>query len=208
MSFRRRSLFVVIICALVAAALTVAIVAFAHDGSGGRRVPRFTLGQALLAVNHGDPIYLQYAGVTGAASSTDHTHHPQILSFNLSVKRTITNPGPVVGREVSPPTTTDVCMTKREDKYSAGLFNASLLGTAKDANLYLTKIGTPPYEEYMRIEIKDALISSWKWNSTGDVPTESFCLNFTKLSITFEPVGQPRQTQTWDFVANAPLPVG
>jgi type VI secretion system secreted protein Hcp len=207
-SLRRPSLFVVIASAVLAVVVAVAVIAFVHDRPGSRNRPTFTLGQALLAVNHGDPIYLQYTGVTGAASSVDHTKHTQILSFQLKVSRTITDPSPVAGRLVSPPQRTDACLTKREDKYSAGLFNASLLGTPKDAILYFTKIGVAPYEEYMRIEMQDVLISSWHWNSGGDVPTESFCLNFTKLIITFEPIGQPRQVQTWDFVANAPLPVG
>jgi type VI secretion system secreted protein Hcp len=206
LSLRRPSGWVVGFAALVAVALVVGLVAFTHDRRAGQRLPRFTLGQASLTAIHGDPIYLQYTGVTGSPSTLDHTKHVQdISSFQLNVSRPISGSGGAAGREVNPPQTTDACLTKRFDKYSAGLFGASLLGTPQDAVLYFTKAGAKPYGEYMRIEMQDALVSSWKWNSKGDSPTESFCLNFTKLIVTFEPTGQHSQSQSWDFQANAPL---
>jgi type VI protein secretion system component Hcp len=208
LTLRRPTRWVLVISALLAALLAVAVVTFGHARSGGQRLPRFTLGQALLTVDHGDPIYLQYTGVTGAPSSLNHTNHAQIFSFQLAVSRKISAGGPAVGRNAEPPQTTEACLTKRADKYSAGLFNASLLGTAKDAILYFTKNGIAPYVEYLRFEFQDTLVSSWRWNSGGNVPTESFCLNFTKLVVTFEPAGQHPQVQSWDFVTNAPLPAG
>jgi hypothetical protein len=167
------------------------------------------------AATSDDPIFMEYTSVTGPPSETSHSQHVPILSFQFAQNRTVHRGSAATERRiVDPPLVNDVCMTANQDKYTAGLFLASLSGSPQDAVLYFTKKGKQPYSEYMRIDMKDAVLTSWSWTWGGSgagganrTLKEAFCLNVTQLTVTFEPPGGSDQSASWDYFLNQPLTV-
>ena len=204
---RRSSWSLAVVAALLAVLLTAALGAFAQSGAtGNRAVQSHRVAAASFAAKAGDPIYLEYTGVTGAPSAIDHTSHVRILSFQLGQNRVIQSDAASGERRAAPPANSDACLTAATDKYSTGLFKEALSGTPKDAILYFTKASHSNYGEYMRMEFHDAMLSSWNWNWTqGDrILSETFCLNFRQLTVTYRAAGQD-QSASWDYFIGAPL---
>jgi type VI secretion system secreted protein Hcp len=78
----------------------------------------------------------------------------------------------------------DISITKQTDKASASLFTKCCAGEhIRQATITCRKAGKP--EDYYVIKLEDCLISSYSagGNHHGEaVPSESFSLNFTKIT--------------------------
>jgi type VI secretion system secreted protein Hcp len=155
------------------------------------------------AAASGDPIFFQYDAVTGPPSEISHAQHATgILSVQFGVSRSI-GPASASGlRGESSSIVSNLCLTKLVDQYSVGFLTEHLKGPPRNAKLYFTKASFSPYGEFLRWELSNVLIASITYHSSGDRPSETICLNFTKLTVVVEQTGRPNQLVTWDFALN------
>ena len=144
----------------------------------------------------GDPIYMNYEGITPANTGACSGIH--LDSFSWGVKRGITAPtGGATGREASAPSVSEIVVTKQTDTSSVKLLNEALKGEGKLVKIDFcktTKEGKMiPYLQYI---LENTLISGFSISSGGDRPTESLSLNFVKVTMSM-PGGD---SMSWDLV--------
>jgi len=122
------------------------------------------------------PIYMKIEGIDGPITHDGTKGWIEIQSLSW---------GSSSGREPQVPTISEMVVTKDQDVASSTLFKQALWGEGKKVTIVFVKGGDSP-QEYLRITLENALISSYSTSGSGGGyrPAEFFTLNFTK--ITFE----------------------
>ena len=132
-----------------------------------------------------DPIFMQISGLPGDVSVQGFAGDIQLNSLQWGVGRAISAPTGAAGdRESSPPSLSEIVVTKTQDSTSPELLRDILVGTAiPEIDIFLVNLsksgqaGTA-YAEYV---LSDVLISDYSTSSGGDRPQESLSLNFLKI---------------------------
>ena len=131
-------------------------------------------------------IYMNYDGITGAVTEDGHKGWIEVHSFQWGVGRGISTPtGAAADREASPPSVSEIVITKPTDVASLKLFSEALAGEGKTVKLDFVTTVKNKVEKYMSYELSNTLVSGYSVSSGGDRPTESVSLNFTKITVTF-----------------------
>lgn len=131
-------------------------------------------------------ILLQFKGdaIKGESKIESHKDWISVDSFQLGVGRAITTTGLGSDRDPSNPSFSEATFHRSTDKASPDLFKQAVhgqsLGEAK-IHFLQTAAGdkTQTYLEYV---LGEPIISSYSISSGGERPTESFSLNFVKIS--------------------------
>lgn len=133
-------------------------------------------------------IYVNYDGIQGEATQQDHKKWIDILSLSWGVGRGIsTVTGNSSGREVAEPSVSEVTLVKMFDSATPKLFTEALVGNqGKTVKIDLVSSGNPGVT-YCTYTLSNALISSYSVSTSGDRPTESVSIDFTKLEFKFTP---------------------
>jgi type VI secretion system secreted protein Hcp len=145
------------------------------------------------------PIFLNYDGIPGDVTSAGHEQWIELSSFTWGINRGITNASSSgADREGSTPAVSEVMLTKVTDSASPNLMRASLglppAGEGKDAKIDFCKTDTSQPEPYLQMSFSNTLVSGWTISSGGDRPTESVCLNFTKVEFKNISMGDANDT--------------
>lgn len=137
-------------------------------------------------------IYLKYGKIDGDATQDQFVKWIDISSVQFGSGRSVYTPvGSAQKREASNASVSEVTLTKTYDASSTGLMTASLTGTKGDqAKIYFTETGEGGAEVFLKITLKDALVSGYSTSSGGDRPSESFSLNFTDVEYSYAPMGE------------------
>jgi type VI secretion system secreted protein Hcp len=147
-------------------------------------------------------IYINIDGIKGNVTTSGYEEWVEVDSLQWGTGRAImTETGRVSDREGSTPTFSEISLTKDMDKSSPYIFTESVAGASKPVEIHILRTeagGTAPYVQY---DLENCLISSYSVSSSGDKPTESFSLNFTKLIMRYIPGKE-------DHSADAPIPAG
>jgi type VI secretion system secreted protein Hcp len=136
----------------------------------------------------GDPIFMEYGGVTGEVSVKGFAGDIELNSFQWGVGRGISSPtGGSADREASTPSVSEITITKSMDKTSPALLKEALAGQGTTVRIFFVDlikgpVGTQVYAEY---DLSNVLVSGYSVSSGGDRPTESLSLNFTKITYTY-----------------------
>lgn len=134
----------------------------------------------------GDPIFMQFQGITGEVTAKNFTGDIQINSFQWGVGRAISGLG--TGRVLGMPSLSEIVITKMLDKASPTLVNDLLTGVSTpEVDIFFVNNGrnSQTYAEY---KLQNVLISSYSVSSSGDRPTESLSLNFSKITFSVIPL--------------------
>ena len=132
-------------------------------------------------------IYMKYASIDGAVTTTGYEKWIELYSFQWGVNRSIgTAARGALSREHSEPSISEIVVTKVGDVASpkllqelwAGLLNNKVVIKFTTAN----KGNQETFEEF---ELTNTGVSSYTASSGGDMPTESLTLNFTKVQFKF-----------------------
>ncbi len=108
-------------------------------------------------------------------------------SVQLGVGRGISTIGGGGDRETSAPSFSEITLTKATDLSSADLFMQATCGESLGkADLHIVNVRDKKVEPYLKIELHDAIISSYSASSGGDRPSESFSINFTKITYQYD----------------------
>lgn len=156
-------------------------------------------------------ILLKFATAINGDSIVDgHDKWITCSSMQLGVGRAISSSGGGVDRETSNPSFSEVTLTKTTDISSADLFMQSVCGKGLGkAEIHFLQTGGADKKNqvYMKIELEDAIVSSYSMSSGGDRPSESFSLNFTKISYQYDAFSGSKVTtgtpKKWDLTKNA-----
>lgn len=156
-------------------------------------------------------ILLKFAtAINGDAVIDSHDKWITVDSLQMGVGRAISSSGGSVDRETSNPSFSEVTVTKSTDVASADLFMQAVCGKGLGkAELHFLHTGGADKKSqvYLKIELEDAIVSSYSMSSGGDRPTESLSLNFTKISYQYDAFSGTKVTtgtaKKWDLAKNA-----
>ena len=152
-------------------------------------------------------MFIKFDGIDGEAVDKGHEDWIELDSMQFGVGRTISQTGGG-DRETSNPSFSELTLTKEMDKSSPLLFFEAIAGSSLGkATLELTQTGTEGSQTYLKLELEEAIVSSYSTSSEGERPAETFALNFTKIAYTYtqyddsgKEVGST--TKQWDLMAN------
>jgi type VI secretion system secreted protein Hcp len=134
----------------------------------------------------GDPIYMKYGDIQGDVTAKGFQGAAQLTSFQWGIGRGISSPvGGGGTREVSPPSVSEVLVTKSFDSSSVPLIKEAFIGGPTDVETDFVNQRKDGPQTYLKVKLDDTLISGYSMSSGGDRPSESLSLNFTKISISF-----------------------
>jgi type VI secretion system secreted protein Hcp len=148
--------------------------------------------------------------IKGTSKVAAHTDWIAVSSVQLGVGRAITTSSDgATDRDTSNPSFSELTISKPTDISSADLFAQSVYGKSLGkAEIHFIQAGGADKTDqvYLKIELEDAIVSSYSLSSGGDRPTESFSLNFAKISYQYDQfdgatvkTGTPKK---WDLTAN------
>ena len=131
--------------------------------------------------------YLDYEGIKGEATAEQYKDMVTVLSMDFNVHREISSyTGTAMDREASATRLGDITITKLQDKASPDFFKEATIGKGKKATFFITKQGEK-IEEIMKIELTDAMVSSYSVSVSGDRPTEAITISYTEMTMTVTP---------------------
>jgi type VI secretion system secreted protein Hcp len=135
---------------------------------------------------------LEISGIEGESQDSKHKQTIEIASFSLGVSHPgdfRTNTGGATGKA----SFQDVHFATKVSKASPNLFQACAMGKHVDkATLYVRKAtGDGGQQEYLKIELKDIMVSSYQvgGHEGGDdsIPGDQFSLNYAKIEFIYKP---------------------
>jgi type VI secretion system secreted protein Hcp len=145
--------------------------------------------------------FLKIDGVEGESTDDRHKGEIEILSFSWGES----NMGTKVrgcGAGAGKVSMQDFHFTMAINKASPKLFLMCATGEhIKEATLMVRKAGTEAPVEYLKIKLSDVVVSSYQTGGSGDVPMDSFSLNFSKIEFEYKP-------QKPDGSLDAPIKAG
>jgi len=114
-------------------------------------------------------------------------------------------------RDTSNPTFSEVTISKPTDMASADLFFQATCGKSLGkAEIHFVQTGGADKHDqvYLKIELEEAIISSYSISSGGERPSESFAINFNKVSFQYDSFDGKKVTagtaKKWDLAKNKP----
>lgn len=140
---------------------------------------------------------MDFDGIKGEATQQDHKKWIDVLSLSWGAGRSITTTsGSSQNREASEPHLSDVSIVKIFDAATPKLFTESCAGSeGKTVKIDITTTGSPS-AVYCTYTLSNALISSYSVSTSGDRPTESISISFTKLELKFTPYDDKNKAGT------------
>jgi len=148
-------------------------------------------------------LYLQYddqsilGDVTDQASpQTSGASNPfkgcvELSSMQWGMGRSIgsANTASEADRESCLPTVSEIVVTKSQDSSSGNLMRAAAAAPkfkqAKLVYIYIVSAGDNGSSDYISYKLENCLVSGWSQSSSGDRPSESLTLNFTKITFNY-----------------------
>jgi type VI secretion system secreted protein Hcp len=147
--------------------------------------------------------------IKGNSTIKGHEDWIVIDSVQMGVGRTV-HVINAKDRSPSVPSFSEITLAKSTDISSADLFLQAVCGKSLGtAELHFLQTGGPDKKDqvFLTILFEDALITSYAMSSGGDHPSESFSLNFTKISYQYDAfsgtkiiTGTPKK---WNLIDNA-----
>lgn len=148
-------------------------------------------------------MFLKIEGIEGESTSKDHKGEIDVMSFSWGVSNSShvgTGGGGGAGKSVP----SDFSFQKRLDKASPSL----ALACATGQHIRLATLQSVRNTDkgnaftFLVIKLTDLLVSSYSVSGGGDVPTDSFSLNFAKIEFDYTPNRGDMVGMEYDFVGN------
>jgi type VI secretion system secreted protein Hcp len=156
-------------------------------------------------------ILLKFATqIKGTSTVSGHTDWITIDSLQMGVGRSISTSGGGKDRDTSNPSFSEITLAKATDIASADLFMQAVCGKSLGvAEIHFIQTGGSDKKQqvFLTLQLEGAIISSYSASSGGERPSETFSINFTKISYKYDSfsgdtvtTGTPKK---WDLEANA-----
>ena len=148
--------------------------------------------------------------IKGTSTVSGHADWITIDSLQMGVGRAISVSGGGTDRDTSNPSFSEISLSKATDIASADLFMQAVCGKSLGkAEIHFIQTGGADKKEqvFLTIELEGPIISSYSASSGGERPSETFSINFTKISYKYDSftgdsvvTGTPKK---WDLETNA-----
>jgi type VI secretion system secreted protein Hcp len=148
--------------------------------------------------------------IKGTSTVSGHTDWITIDSLQMGVGRAISVSGGGSDRDTSNPSFSEISLSKATDIASADLFMQAVCGKSLGkAEIHFIQTGGSDKKQqvFLTIELEGPIISSYSASSGGERPSETFSINFTKISYKYDSftgdsvvTGTPKK---WDLETNA-----
>ena len=154
-------------------------------------------------------MFLKIDDIKGDSADAKHKGEIEVLSWSWGITQTgTTHSG--TGGGAGKANVQDITFTKWMDRASPALLKYCLSGKhIKEGHLTVRKAGEKPLE-YVKITLKDAIISSIQTGGSGSDErlTETLGVNFSKVEFEYVPQkadgsGDSSTPITWNIAANA-----
>lgn len=133
-------------------------------------------------------IYMDYEGVVGEATADGFKDQVTVMSLNFNVQRLINSyTGTTKDREASSARLGDITITKLQDNATPKLLEEATVGKGKKCVFHMTTQGEDSINEIIKIDLTDALISSFSMSASGDRPFESLTISYTSIEVNVIP---------------------
>ena len=146
--------------------------------------------------------------IKGQAKVTGHEGWINIGSCQWGVGRSIAlQSGGSAKRETSSPSVSEVVFSRDSDLASPELFFQACGGVSLGlCTMDVLQVIGNEQKVFCQVLLEDAMISSYSFSSGGDNPSESFAVNFTKISFQYDTFDGKKVTtgtpKKWDLSAN------
>lgn len=148
--------------------------------------------------------------INGESTVASHEKWITVSSMQLGVGRAIASVAGGGDRETSNPSFSEVTFSKPTNIASAELFMQAVCGKSLgklECHFIQTGGADKKSQVYLTIEFEEPLVSSYSMSSGGDRPTESFSVNYTKISYKYDKFDGEKITvgtaKKWDLEKNA-----
>lgn len=173
------------------AALAVATVLAAYAVSSSFATKSLTAEQ-LLEIQYADAAtvdyFLKIDGIAGESRNEKHAGEIDVLSFSWGASNTgaASSGGGAGAGKVQ---FQDIHFTTKLNKASPKLMLACATGEHIKEVVLVGELSGKKGQKFLEIKMTDVLISSYQsGGSSGQVPTDSFSLNFAKIEFSYYPV--------------------
>jgi type VI secretion system secreted protein Hcp len=150
--------------------------------------------------------FLKIDGIEGESTDDKHKAEIEILSLSWGASNT-GSAATGAGRGAGKVAMQDLHFRAVMSKASPMLFLKCVQSEhIKEAVLVARKAGRDQHE-YLKVTLTDVLVSSYQTGGSGDVPIDSFSLNFAKIEFEYKPqnpdgsLGAPVKA-VWDLKSN------
>ncbi len=146
--------------------------------------------------------------IKGQSTVDKHTEWINVDSMQLGVGRSISSQvGGSAKREASSPSLSETTFSRTSDMASPELFFQACGGVSLGAcTIHILQVVDNKPEVFVTILLEEAMVSSYSVSSGGDNPTESFSVNFTKISYQYDTYDGKKITtgtpKKWDLSQN------
>ena len=125
--------------------------------------------------------------IKGESDVRDYKDWIRADSVQFGVGRALSVVGGGGDRDVSNPSFSEITLSKGTDISSGDLFMQATCGDSLGkAEIHLVNVRDTKVEPYLKMELHEAMVSSYSASSGGDRPSESFSINFTKISYQYD----------------------
>ncbi len=129
-------------------------------------------------------IYMNYNNIKGDVTETGHPSWIELSSFQWGMGRGISSTvGSSADRESSAPSVSEVVVSKDNDVATGKLMQEAFSGHGQTVKIDFTRTSKDKQEIYLSLTLTDTMISGYSHTSSGDRPTETLSLNFTKVQF-------------------------
>ena len=151
-------------------------------------------------------IAVNFAGkIKGNLSVDGHKKWVPVESFGFSAGRAISTS--TKSREVSNPSFSELTFSRATDLSSPSIYKASIGGSAVgDVDIHLYQTYENTVQVYLKIKLVDAIVSNYSVSSSGDRPSETFSVNYSKVEYQYDDFDGKKKTEgtpvKWSLVDN------
>ena len=147
--------------------------------------------------------------INGESTVAEHDKWINLDSVQFGVGRSISMVGGGGDRETSNPSFSEVTCTKSMDVSSSEIMMQATCGKSLGkAEIHFIQTGGADVkgQAYCKVELEEAIVSAYSASSGGERPSESFSLNFTKISYQYDKFDGDKVTagtaKKWDLEKN------
>lgn len=132
-------------------------------------------------------IYFKYGKIKGDSTEKNHKGSDgwQVAhSCSFNVSRHINTPtGNTQDRTAQHANVSDIMLTKTQNTVSSEFFKEATAGKGCDCVIEYVQDGAEHGQPFMKLTLKNAMISHWSSGSSGDRPSESLSISFTEVEV-------------------------
>lgn len=136
-------------------------------------------------------IYVKYTSpaIEGGVTTAGYEKQFEVHSFQFGIGRGVGSPtGGSTNREATTPSVSEITMTKELDEASGNLIKEAYSGAGKaTAIISFVRTDAGGGVTYLEYTLSNVMLSGYSVSSSGDKPSESISLNFTKIETKITP---------------------